>query len=297
MLRRIAALPLLAFILLAQAPQGHFEVTSLLGRQLYALPDDANLIGARQKLATDPKNLDLLLALSKAEAARRQYREAVATCTNGLRFSPNSADLLLERGHRELGLRQFAAAETDLERAAQLNPKQLEIFYHLGLAFYFQRQFKSAAESFRTAWSLAQDSDSLIDCSNWLYVSLRRAGDKAAAAQVLERITPDVQNKEPHLLFYLKLLHFYQGKTSERDILPRKPTSPNDLEAELSFDTVSYGLGNWHLYNGDPQGAHKLFQPVVSGQAWNSWGFIGSELELAQGAPNSPGQNGKAGLP
>lgn len=279
--RLIAALLLFGTVAFAQDSQGPFETTSLLGRRLYALTDDGTIASARQKLAADPRNAKLVVALSKAEAGRRQYKEAVATCTKGLKIAPDDADLLLERGHRELGLREFRKAQADLERAAKLNPQQLDNFYHLGLAFYFQREFSKAAESFRTALGLARTNDSVIDCSNWLYVSLRRAGDKAAAAQVLERITPDVQNKEPHLLFYLKLLHFYQGAATQEQTLPPKPKSPDDVETELSFNTVSYGIGNWHLYNGEPQVARELFQPVVTGQAWNAWGFIGSELELS----------------
>ena len=283
-MRRITALTIaLLFVLaaLAQTPPGPFETTSLLGRKLYALSDDGTLAAAQQKLAADPANPTLVLALSKAQAARRQYKEAIATCTIGLRSVPNNADLLLERGHRELGLRQFSAAQKDLERATAVNPQQLDSFYHLALAFYFQSHFDKAADSFRKARDLAKTSDSLIDCSNWLYVSLRRAGGKAAAQQVLARITPDVHNTEPHLLFYLKLLHFYQGLATEQQILPPKPTSPNDVESELSFNTVSYGIGNWHLYNGDRPAALQLFRPVVTGEAWNSWGFIGSELELS----------------
>src|SRR6266478_3570696 len=60
------------------------EVTSALGRKLYSLPDDESVTTARKKLAADPKNVALVLALSKAEAGRRQYKEAVATCTKGL---------------------------------------------------------------------------------------------------------------------------------------------------------------------------------------------------------------------
>src|SRR5580704_15118020 len=42
------------------------EVTSALGRKLYALPDDEGVMAARKKLAADPKNVALALALSKA---------------------------------------------------------------------------------------------------------------------------------------------------------------------------------------------------------------------------------------
>jgi tetratricopeptide (TPR) repeat protein len=265
-----------------QDARGPFETTSLLGRRLYALPDDGTIAAAQQKLAANPQDAKFVVALSKAQAGRRQYKEAVMTCTAGLKFAPDNADLLLERGHRELGLREFPAAQKDLGEATKLIPEQLDNFYHLGLAFYFQGQFAKAAESFRTALNLARNSDSVIDCSNWLYVSLRRAGDRAAAAQILQRITPDVQNKEPHLLFYLKLLHFYQGAATQQEIFPPKPSSAGDVEAELSFDTVSYGVGNWHLYHGEPRAARELFQAVVSGEAWNSWGFVGSELELSR---------------
>jgi tetratricopeptide (TPR) repeat protein len=259
---------------------GAFEISSGLGRKLYALPDDESVIDARKRLVADPKNVDLILQLSKAEAARRQYREAVATATQGLMIAPKNADLYLERGHRELGLREFEAASRDLEQATQLAPGMLDAHYHLGLAHYFLGEFGNAAASFDRARALAKTNDSLIDCSNWLYVSLQRAGKPEQAAQVLSRITPDVKNTEPHLYFYLRLLHFYQGKLSVDAVLPPPPAGPQDVEGELSFNTVSYGVGNWRIYNHSSTNASALFKNVVKGEAWNSWGFIGSEIEL-----------------
>lgn len=265
-----------------QAPAGALELTSSLGRKLYALPDDDSITAARAKLAADPNNASLAIALSQAQAGRRQYREAIDTCTKALAAAPNNADLLIERGHRELGMRNFAAAQADLERATSLDPKKIDGFYHLGLSHYFQGQFDAAAGAFRKALALAPNNDNVIDCTNWLYVSLRRAGRANDAKQVLAKITPDIRNTGPHYAFYLRLLHFYQGSISEIDVLPPKPTDPNDVEAELAFDTVSYGVGNWHLYTHDPARPEQLFQRVVSGQAWNAWGFIGSEVELAR---------------
>ncbi len=262
---------------------GSLQTTSRLGRKLYALPDDGSIRAARQSLGAGPKNVALVLKLSKAQAAKRQYREAVATCTAGLQFAPKNADLYVERGHRELGLREFQAGLADLSRAVELDPTQLDAQYHLGMAYYFLRQFGQAAQSFGRALDLAQNADSVIDCSNWRYVALRRAGQNEAAARVLARITPDVKNKEPHLYFYLRLLRFYQGAIMESDVLPPKPSGPADIEGELSFNTVTYGVGNWHLYNdNDAARAREFFRRVVTGSAWNSWGFVGSELELAQ---------------
>jgi len=267
----------------AEARRGGLELTSGLGRNLYSLPDDESVTAARKNLAADPKNVERILQLSKAQAGRRQYKEAVATSTDGLALAPKNADLYLERGHRELGLREFKAAMNDLEQATRLAPDMLDAFYHLGLAHYFLSEFDEAAASFDKARSLAKNNDSLIDCSNWLYVSLRRAGKEQDAAQVLTRITPEVKNTEPHLYFYLRLLRFYQGQLTAEVVLPPPPSGPGDLEAELAFDTVGYGVGNWRLYHHDTSEASGLFRNVVKGEAWNSWGFIGSEMELIRG--------------
>jgi tetratricopeptide (TPR) repeat protein len=266
----------------AKLAEPSIEVTSALGRKLYSLPDDENVTVARKKLAADPKNVGLVLALSKAEAGRRQYREAVATCTKGLLAAPKNADLYVEQGHRELGLREFRQAMQDLKRATELAPDNLDAHYHLGLAHYFLGEFSAAAASFEAARALAKNNDSLIDCTNWLYVSLRRAGQEARANEALARITPELKNTEPHLYFYLRLLRFYQGKLKDSEVLPPPPTKPDDVEAELSFNTVSYGVGNWHLYHRETPQAMNLFKEVVKGEAWNSWGFIGSEVELAR---------------
>ncbi len=265
------------------AEKGAFETTSGLGRKLYALPDDDNIVAARKSFAADPTNVDKALQLSRTQAARRQYNEAVATATQGLASAPHNADLYLERGHRELGLRDFKAAMKDLEQATKIAPEMLDAHYHLGLSHYFLGEFDAAAVSFDKARALAKSDDSLIDCSNWLYVSLRRAGKEQQAEQVLTRITPSVTNTEPHLAFYLRLLHFYQGLISEKAVVPTPLEVPQALEDELSFNTVSYGVGNWHLYHHDASGAAEMFRNVVKGEAWNSWGFIGSEVELVRG--------------
>ena len=279
--------------LAAQPPErGPLEITSGLGRKLYALPDNAAVIEARKNLAADPKNPDLVLKLSKAQAGRRQYKEAVATDTQGLTFAPKNADLYLERGHRELGLREFKPAMKDLEQAVHLAPDNLDNYYHLGLSHYFLGEFSKAAASFEKARSSSQDKRQphrLFQLALCLTPPRWRPRHKAAKA--LERITPEVKNAEPHLLFYLRLLHFYQGQLTAEQVLPPPPTGPTDTEGELSFNTVNYGVGNWRLYNGKGSDAVSLFKKVVNGEAWNSWGFVGSEVELVRGVKTTSGGN------
>ena len=100
------------------------------------------------------------------------------TDTSGIASAPSNADLYIERGHHELGLRQFRSAMIDLEHAVSLDPTKLDAHYHLALSHYFEGEFPEAAHSFKAALDLAKTSDSIIDCTNWLYVSLRRAGQE-----------------------------------------------------------------------------------------------------------------------
>ena len=65
--------------------------------------------------------------------------------------------------------------------------------------------------------------------------------------------------------------------------MPPPPAGPEDLEGELAFDTVSFGVGNWRFYHYNRAEAIVLLRNVAMGEAWNSRGFIGSEPDLLRG--------------
>jgi len=262
------------------------EVTSPLGIKFYSIADNQGVVAAAERaLAADPRNPDLLLKLAQAHAAVWQDREAVEACTRGLAVAPDSADLLIERGHRELPLRQFQQARADLSRAVAIDPKRMDGYYHLGLAHYFLGEFAPAAEAFRHAVETAPNTDERINSTNWLYAALRRANLPRPAAQALEAITPEMTNTAPHTLHYLNLVRLFQGRMTESEVAaaagPEPPRDGSDTEAELRFDTVNYGIGNWHLYNGESARAQEYFRRVIAGRVWITWGFIGAEREVA----------------
>lgn len=265
------------------AQSGPLQVKSPLGREFYALPDAQGVVSAAEKaLAADPKNVNLILKLAQAHGAVWQEKEAVAACTRGLEIDPRNAGLLTERGHRELPLREFARAREDLTRAVALDPKQAEAYYHLGLAHYFLGEFAPAAEAFCKGREMVTTQDSIVNFTNWCYVSLRRAGKKEEAAKALEKVPAGMKSNAGHTEFYFNLVRFYQGLKSEAEILPPPPKDPGDVEGELGFDTIAYQVGNWHLYNGDSAKAREYFDRVSKGRVWVTWGFVGSETELTR---------------
>jgi Flp pilus assembly protein TadD len=178
----------------AAQTQSQPEVISPLGAKFYSQPDEKRQVAeAENKLTANPTNMDLIIALGRAQATVWRFRDAIATYTRGMEMDPKNAMLYRHRGHRYITTRQFDKAVSDMERAANLNDKDFDIWYHLGLAYYLKGKFDRAAAAYEKAYAVSQKDDSRIAASDWLYMSYRRAGKNAEAARALERITPDMK--------------------------------------------------------------------------------------------------------
>ncbi len=251
------------------------ELISPLNRKFYSLADEKGVVAeAEQKLAADPSNIDLLIALGRAQASIWRFRDAIATFTRGIELAPENALLYRHRGHRYISTRQFDEAVEDLQRAATLKEKDFDILYHLGLAFYLKGQFEAAARVYEQCCEAAQSDDDLVAVSDWLYMSYRRLDQKTDAQRVLERITPDLQVEE-NTAYFNRLL-FYKGLKKEEELLNQPEAS------DLEVVTISYGLANWHFYNGNKAKAREMFEQIVAGTYWPAFAFIAAEAELVR---------------
>jgi tetratricopeptide (TPR) repeat protein len=248
------------------------EYVSPSGAKFYAQADEKNVVAeAQKKLAADPQNIDLLIELGRAQASVWRYQDAIATYTRGIAIAPKNAMLYRHRGHRYITLRMFEKAVKDLELAAKLNDRDYDIWYHLGLAHYLTGDFKKAAKAYEKCRAVAAKDDSLIAVSDWLYMTYRRQEKEYEAAQVLERITLHMKVEE-NKSYYDRLL-MYKGIKKESEIV-------NDKLTDLEIATVTYGVGNWHLCNGDKAKARAMFQKITDGKYWPAFGFIAAETEL-----------------
>jgi tetratricopeptide (TPR) repeat protein len=269
-----------------RAPDEKPEVVSLLGVKHYAKADaKGDVAKAKARVAADPKNVELLLTLGRTEAAVWRFQDAIATFTRALEIAPADARLYRQRGHRYISARRFDLAVADLKRASQLNDGDFDIWYHLGLAHYLRGEFAEARAAYEKCYAVAQQNraaaadtegrdDSLIAISDWLYMTCRRLNKPADAARVLDAITPESKVKENKS--YFDRLLFYKGLKKEEELLNLKAAT------DLEIATVGYGLGNWHLSNGNGAKADEYFRRIVAGQYWPAFGFIAAEAELAR---------------
>jgi len=254
----------------AQMPAQSVQYTSPAGVVYRSLADTDAIKAARVALAAGPKNITRIIDLGVAESGARQFREAIATFTRGLAIEPDNALLLRWRGHRYLSVREFDRAYADLTRGATLDSTIYGNWYHLGVVQYVRGDFAAAAAAFAMAQPIAPDAGELAGSTDWLWMSLSRAGRAADAKAMLDR-RPD---NKPVDNAYTRRLKLYRGEIGPDAVVTAADTD------DVQLATLAYGLGNWYLIRGDKAQARQWFERSIASGGWPAFGFIASEAEL-----------------
>ena len=232
--------------------------------------DTGAIARAESALAADPKNVDRIIQLGIAQSGVRQYGEAIETFTRGLKIAPHNALLYRWRGHRYLSTRQFDRAMDDLTRGAQLDSTIYGIWYHLGIVRFARGDFAGALTAFTRALPIAPDSGERAGATDWLWMSLSRAGRAADAQTLLDRRPDSIPGGNA----YVQRLRLYRGQVPPDSVFTIADTS------DIAIATLSYGIGNWYLVRGDTARARAWFERSIASGGWPAFGFIMSEVEL-----------------
>jgi tetratricopeptide (TPR) repeat protein len=290
--------------LAAESPQKP-EATSLFGKPLVSAPPtgetqtrlEADLAKAQADYDRDPANVDAAIWLGRRLAYLGRFNDAIAAYTRGIDKHPNEPRLYRHRGHRYITIRKFDLAVTDLRKASQLvagkkdeiepdgapnkagiprSTLQSNIWYHLGLAQYLLGDFRGALASYRDGMKVSTvNDDMLVATSDWLYMTLRRLRRDAEAKQVLEPIRAQMDVIE-NGAYHARLL-MYKGLRTPESVLNLNTAD------DIQIATQGYGVGNWHLVNGNKVKANEIYDRVVAGKAWTAFGFIAAEADLRRG--------------
>jgi tetratricopeptide (TPR) repeat protein len=273
------------------------ELVSPLGRKFEALPDkDGAVAKADAALAAQPGNPELILAAAQARDRIWRYSESIALYGQGIKAAPGDFRFPRYRGHRYISTRKFDLAVKDLERAKALAPGSFDVAYHLGLAHYLRAEYQKAAaeysrclnmagkpesapplpEGVRHCAELSADDNSRVALTEWLYRALRRAGRDADAERLLSSIGDEMKVDSNET--YYESLMFYKGMRTEKSLL-----DPSRLKGN-QFPTAAYAVANWQWLEGNKAKACRMYRQIVEDPAWNAFGYIAAEAELARGA-------------
>jgi tetratricopeptide (TPR) repeat protein len=281
------------------------EATSFSGKPLVSTPPigeakarlEGDLAKAQADYDRDPSSADATIWLGRRLAYLGRFRDAIDVYSKGIQRHPAEARLYRHRGHRYITTRQLDLAVADLSRASQLiagKPDEIEpdgapnrsgiprstlqsnIWYHLGLAYYLQGDFARALDAYREGMKVSRvNDDMLVATSDWLYMTLRRLKRDDEARQVLEPIREQMDILE-NTAYHARLL-MYKGLRTPESVLNLNTAD------DVQIATQGYGVGNWHLVNGDGQKAREIFERVVAGNAWQAFGWIAADADLKRG--------------
>ena len=281
------------------------QAISFLGDTLRAFPltpetkarYESQLAEAKAAYDHTPTNVDSIIWYGRRLAYLGRLREAIDVYSRGIALYPENPWLYRHRGHRYLSVRELDRAAADLERATELTrgkPDEVEpdgqpnakntpigtlqsnIAYHLALAYYLKGDFARAIPVYRQEIADARNDDRVVSTTHWLYMSLRRLGRDAEAAQVLVPIRRDMNVVENDT--YHRLLLLYKGELPVDSVLTAGPSG----EMSVTDATGAYGVGNWHLYNGRRAEAERIFRRILAGGQWGAFGYIAAEAEMAR---------------
>ena len=286
------------------APASSFEAVSLQGDTLRQLPlasatrerYEQQLTEARAALAQHPDDPDALIWVGRRLGYLGHFAEAIETFGEGVKRFPSDARFLRHRGHRYISIRQLDRAVADLELATALvnnKPDEIEpdgqpnarnqpigtlqsnIAYHLGLAYYLQGRYDRAVLVYERELRDATNDDRRVSVAHWLYMSLRRTGRDAEAAQLVKRFHRKMDVIENGT--YLRLLLMYRGELPPDSLL-----APGGAEMSVTDATGAYGVGSWYLSNGKRDDAMRVFHRIIAGGQWGAFGYIAAEADLAR---------------
>ncbi len=270
---KIRLITIAALVAATPAAAQSIQYRGASGVQYRSEADTGAVARAAKALTADPKNVDKILALGLAQAGIRQYREAIATFTRGLAIAPKNALLLRWRGHRHLSIREFAKAGADLEAGTRIDPSIYGLWYHLGIVRFIKGDFTGAAAAFAKGQPIAPDAGELKGSTDWLWMSLSRAGRGTEAKAMLDRHPDSLKIDNA----YHQRIRLYRGEITAEQVL-----TPADT-AGVQVATLAFGLGNWYLVKGDTARAKEWFRKSVAAKdGWPGFGFIASERELAR---------------
>jgi hypothetical protein len=198
-------------------------------------------------------------------------------------------------------VREFDPAIADLERAASLiagKPDDVEpdgqpnarniptstlhtnIWYHLALTRYLKADYTRSVEDWKRCRAAGKNADNLVSASHWLYTTLRRAGRNDEAAAVLKPITPTLDVIEN--MSYHSLLLLYKGVRTEAEVLAAAGEG-------ASGTAVRYGVSAWQLANGRQADAMKMWERILEGADWPSFGHIARKRTWRETVSNGAG--------
>ena len=192
--------------------------------------------------ASDPKDLEAIMALGNIERGKKKFADCAQTYTQGIDVQAAQGDKpnwvsFYFRGICQERSKQWAKAEADMRKALELQPEQPHVLNYLGYSWIDQGiNLDDAMKMIKRAVEQRPDDGYIVDSLGWAYY---RIGNYEDAVKNLERAI-DLKPEDPTINDHLGDAYWRVGRKLEaafqwqhaKDLKPEAEELPK-IEAKL----------------------------------------------------------------
>ena len=252
--------------------------------------------GSLEEYAEDPDDPERIVWLGRRTGILGRFVEAVTIYSRGIEKFPADPRFPRFRGHRFAILRRLDLAIGDLERAAGLiegRPDEQEfyasggrsedklgvssfnwnVWYHLDFAYFAAGRFGESVDAYRRCMEAADNTESVVATSHWLYMALLRHGDDSGAERLLEGVQSGLDLVE--VGDYYETLLMCKGETTPEALLEKART-----QGPVRFITRGQAVANLYMARGEVGKAVEVFHEVHATGEWSAGVHLIAESEL-----------------
>ena len=251
---------------------------------------------ALDEYRNDLDDPEKLLWVGRRTGIIGNFMEAAALYSKGIEKWPDDPRFYRFRGHRFVILRRFDLAIRDFERASELirdRPDEPElyasggrsedkmgvssfnwnVYYHQGFTYYAAGLYEKAVKAYRDCMDAADNLESQVATSHWLYMTLIRLGRWGEAEELLEIIEPDMRLIE--VGDYYETLLMYKGYSTPEALLEKARG-----EGTVRFMTRAQAIGNLYMVRGETEKAVEVYREILRNGNWTGGVYLCAEAEL-----------------
>ena len=191
-------------------------------------------------IASDPKDLEAIMALGNVERGRKKFADCAATYSQGIDAltdpnDKNNTVYYYYRGICEERSKQWDKAEADMRKALELQPDQPHVLNYLGYSWIDRgMNLDEGMKMIKRAVDQRPDDGYIVDSLGWAYF---RIGEYDPAVKNLERAI-DLKPEDPTINDHLGDAYWRVGRTLEarfqwahaRDLNPDPEDLPKILQ-------------------------------------------------------------------
>lgn len=257
---------------------------------------ETNYEKALSEYRSDPDDPEKLLWLGRRTGILGNFNRAAALYSWGVERWPEDPRFYRFRGHRfailrrlDLAMRDFALASELIEGRSDepelyasggpsedrmgVSSFNWNVYYHQGFTYFAAGRLEDAADAYWRCMDWADNVESRIAASHWLYMVLSRLGRWEKAERLIASVEPGLKLVE--VVDYYETLLTYKGEMPPEELLAKARRA-----GPVRYMTRAQAMGSLYQARNEIDKAVQVYRDIHATGRWTGGVHLMAEAEL-----------------